>query len=129
MVILLRYLTEPNSLAISKSKAEKFFPDENPVGKSLILNNDEKQPYIIKGVFEDFPAASFFQYDFLLTIAGTESWTGEDNEWKYKNIHQTFIRVLPGTNTTLLASKVTEDLVKTHMRSSWRDSRTGRDRK
>jgi putative ABC transport system permease protein len=28
---------------------------------------------------------------------------------------------LPGTNTTLLASKVTEDLVKTHMRSIWRD--------
>jgi putative ABC transport system permease protein len=113
-------LTEPNSLAISKSKAEKFFPNENPVGKSLILNN-EKQPFVIKGVFEDFPAASFFQYDFLQTIAGTEFWTGEDNEWKNKNIHQTFIRVLPGTNTTLLASKVTEEIVKNHMLSNWRD--------
>ena len=114
-------LTEPNSLAISKSKAEKFFPDENPVGKSLILNNDEKQPYVIKGVFEDFPSASFFQYDFLLTIAGTEFWSGSENEWKYLNIHQTFIKVKPGTNTTLLASKVTEDIVKNHMVSNLRD--------
>ena len=114
-------LAEPNSLVISKSKAEKFFPDENPVDKSLILNNDEKQPYVIKGVFEDFPSASFFQYDFLLTIAGTEFWSGDENEWRDLNIHQTFIRVLPGTNTSLLASKITEDIVKTHFRSNWRD--------
>ncbi len=111
MVILLRFLVEPYSMAISKSKAEKFFPNENPVGKSLILNNDEKQPYLIKGVFEDFPAASFFQYDFLLTIAGTEFWSGDDDSWK-TNIHQTFIKVLPGTNTTVLESKITEILLK-----------------
>jgi len=120
-VNLSQVLSEPFSMAISKSKAEKFFPNENPIGKSLILNNDEKQPYVIKGVFEDFPAASFFQYDFLLTLAGTEFWTGDRNSWK-TNIHQTFIKVLPGTNTPLLASKITEDIAKTYMLASMRNA-------
>jgi putative ABC transport system permease protein len=114
-------LSEPYSMAISKRKAEKFFPNENPVGKSLILNNDEKQPYVIKGVFVDFPVASFFQYDFLLTTAGTEVWSGDHDSWK-TNIHQTFIRVLPGTNTTVLESKITDIIAKSYMLSSMRNA-------
>jgi putative ABC transport system permease protein len=114
-------LSEPFSMAISESKAEKFFPKENPIGKSLILNNDEKQPYIIKGVYKDFPAASFSHYDFLLSLAGTESWTGDPTSWR-ANIHQTFIKILPGTNTMLLASKMTDDIAKTYMLTSMRNA-------
>jgi len=114
-----KVLDEPGSIAISKSKAERYFPGENPVGKTIVLNNDQKQIYTIKGVFEDFPKSSFFQYDFLLTLAGTEYWTGDNITWN-KNIHQTFIKVLPGTNTPLLASKITKDIAKTYMLTSMR---------
>ncbi len=113
-------LNEPNSLAISKSKADKYFPNEDPLGKTLILNDDEMQPYIIRGVFEDFPATSHFQYDFLLTLTGTESFTGDHTTWR-RNIFHTYIKVQPGTDATLLASKLTEEIVKTYMLSSWRE--------
>ena len=113
-------LNEPNTMAISKSKAEKYFPDENPLGKILIINDNEIQPYIIRGIFEDFPATSHFQYDFLLTITGTESLTGDHTTWR-RNIFHTYIKVQPGTDATLLASELTEGIVKTYMLSSWRE--------
>lgn len=117
---LSQVLNEPNTIAISKSKAEKYFPNEDPLGKTLILNDDETQPYIIRGVFEDFPTTSHFQYDFLLTITGTESFTGDHTTWR-RNIYHTYIKVQPGTDAMLLASKLTEGIVKTYMLSGWRE--------
>ena len=36
-------LDEPNTLVISKKKADKYFPDQNPVGKTMFLNDDKRQ--------------------------------------------------------------------------------------
>ena len=43
---------QPNSIVITQRKAEKYFPNENPVGKTLIINNNEDKPYTIGGVIE-----------------------------------------------------------------------------
>ena len=51
---------------ISKKKADKYFPNQNPVGKTLILNDDKNKIYKIGGVMKDFPTNSHLQYDFLL---------------------------------------------------------------
>nr|WKN38532.1 ABC transporter permease [Tunicatimonas sp. TK19036] len=113
-------LTEPHTLVLSQSKADKYFPRENPLGKTLILNDDESQPYIIRGVFEDFPATSHFQYDFLLTLTDTESFTGDHTVWR-RNIFHTYAKVRAGTNATQLASKLTEGIVKTYMVAGWKE--------
>ena len=34
-----RALEEPNSIVITKRKADKYFPNQNPVGKTLIVDN------------------------------------------------------------------------------------------
>lgn len=68
-------LSQPNSMVISKSKAQIYFPNENPVGKQIILNNDP-QSYVIGGVMEDFPSNSHLQCDFILTLFGRKSGPG-----------------------------------------------------
>ncbi len=57
-------LDEPNSIVLSEEQAQKFFPDEDPVGKDLIAKvNDKEEVFVVKGVFEDIPVNSTLQAD------------------------------------------------------------------
>ncbi len=89
-----KVLSEPNTILISKQKAEKYFPDEDPIGKTLILNDNLQQPLKIAGVMADLPVNSHFQYDFLMTLAGQEFWQGEQQSWLSNNYH-TYVMLHP----------------------------------
>ncbi len=56
-------LTEPNSVVVTRSTAERYFGSEDPVGKTL--NADRRRDYLVTGVIEDAPRTSHFRYDFL----------------------------------------------------------------
>src|SRR5690606_22271051 len=43
-------LTEPRSIVMSRSKAEKYFPNGNALGQTLFLDNDTTSPYTVTGV-------------------------------------------------------------------------------
>ncbi|MGC4023089.1 MAG: ABC transporter permease [Cyclobacteriaceae bacterium] len=75
------------------------------MGKLLIVNNDEKMPYKIGGVIEDFPTTSHLKYDFFLTMKGVEFWGGEQNDWGATN-YPTYVKVREGTNKEELEKKM-----------------------
>ncbi len=112
-------LTEPKTLAISKTKANKYFPHGNALGNTLILNNDISNPYKIGDVFEDFPSTSHIKYDFLISLRGKEFWPGEQTFWRASNYH-TYIKVQPGTDIKLFEKKITDEIVKNRMLTVWR---------
>ncbi|MBN2426643.1 MAG: ABC transporter permease, partial [Calditrichaceae bacterium] len=97
-------LDAPKTMVISKRKADKFFPNENPIGKTVILNNDEKRIYTISGVMEDPPRNSHFQYDFLMTLSGG-LYPGEETNW-YSQTSTVYALLHPGTDVPLLESKL-----------------------
>jgi len=98
-------LSEPHTIVITKRKADKYFPLEDPVGKAFILNNDEKNPFKIGGVIEDFPATSHLQYDFLMTMTGVEFWDHEQSDWGATN-YPTYVLLKPGADPDQLAKKM-----------------------
>ena len=73
----------PNTVAISKASAVKYFEQENPIGKVLTLNNQfGKTLYTVTSVYADFPANSDLQYDMvfsLQTLANPANLNG--NSW------------------------------------------------
>lgn len=98
-------LATPNTIVLSKRKADKYFPGEDPVGKTIILNNDPKRIYKIGGVMENFPTSSHIQYDFWLTMTGYQLWDGEQTGWLSSNYY-TYVRIKPGTDAGKLQSKL-----------------------
>jgi len=106
-------LARPHTVVISKRKADKYFPGQNPVGKALYFNNDNTQAYTIGGVIENFPATSHLQYDFIVTMAGREFWPGEQNNWGAFN-YPTYVRLKPGVDANAFEQKITADMVKNY---------------
>ncbi|HLI93735.1 MAG TPA: ABC transporter permease, partial [Puia sp.] len=104
-------LERPWSIVISKRKADKYFPGQNPVGKLLYLNGDNTNPLTIGGVMADPPSTSHLQYDFLISLTGHELWPGEQNTWMAENYH-TYALLRPGTDPVKLQRKLVELLNK-----------------
>jgi putative ABC transport system permease protein len=103
-------LDEPGTIVISKKKADKYFPNQNPVGQTMLLNDDIKKPYKIGAVMQDFPATSFLQYDFFLTLSGVELWQGEQAGWGSSN-YPIYLQLKAGTNPVNFARKLTDDII------------------
>lgn len=106
-------LAEPNTMVITRRKADKYFPGKNPIGQNMFLDNDVKHPYRIGGVIENFPSTSHIRYDFLMTMNGAEFGKGEQNNWGWWN-YLDYIKVRPGTDPKKLEQKITADLVKNY---------------
>lgn len=53
--------TQPLDIVITETMAEKYFGDENPVGKTVEV---EGRPAAVKGVIQDIPNNSHIQFDF-----------------------------------------------------------------
>jgi len=80
-------LREPNSLLLSKSCAAKYFPYESPIGKTLILDNEET--YVIDGVVPDMPPQTHFHFDIYLSMEGREE--SKRTDWLSFNFHTYFL--------------------------------------
>ncbi len=61
-------LKEPASIAISKKMADKYFPGQSALSKSLILDN--KYNAKVTAVYEDIPSSSHFHFDILIAMVG-----------------------------------------------------------
>ncbi|MEO0874340.1 MAG: ABC transporter permease, partial [Bacteroidota bacterium] len=99
-------LASPLSIVISAKKAAQYFPEEDPIGKSLIINDELDKPYVISGVMRDMPIQSHLApIDFLVTLTEVEFWQGEQQYWRANNYH-TYVRLQEGTDVADLEQKL-----------------------
>jgi len=73
-------LARPGTVVITASAARRYFDAENPVGRTLYLDNLNNAREVT-GVIEDLPANSHLRFDFLFHIQGTpglDSWQAGD---------------------------------------------------
>jgi len=58
-----KVLSAPNQIVVSKSFAQRYWPDENPIGKEMVLGDDEMTlgeakdeniTYTVSGIMDDF---------------------------------------------------------------------------
>jgi putative ABC transport system permease protein len=82
-------LNNPNSIILTKSSVEKYFGNENPIGKTLQI--DENIEYIVTGVIENQPDNSHIKFDFLSTISTSLKYDRPSYKWG-SSPYQTYIR-------------------------------------
>lgn len=64
-------LSRPRTAVINETWKEKLFGDQNPIGKTIKMNNEDT--YEITGVMKDVPENSHLQFDVLLSMVPTEA--------------------------------------------------------
>ncbi|MFD2035040.1 ABC transporter permease [Belliella marina] len=70
-------LTFPDGMVISESMANKYFGDQEAVGKSLeLIIGSQKINMQVRGVMEDFPDNSHFKADFIASMEPVANFYG-----------------------------------------------------
>jgi len=60
-------LAEPHTVVVSESMADKYFGDDNPIGK--VITGDGLYEFTVTGIMRDMPVNSHFHFDFLASFA------------------------------------------------------------
>ncbi|MGH7492123.1 MAG: ABC transporter permease [bacterium] len=76
-------LARPNTVVITETMAQKYFGDEDPIGKTLTLNS--KSELQVTGVAKDPRRNSHFRFGFLISFATYNDW--DLKEWNMNNFH------------------------------------------
>ena len=110
-------LSRPNTLALSKSCAEKYFGKESAIGKKIELNNQNLGTTVfdVVAVFEDMPANSHFHFDQLATVFTYPNLVDESG-WS-TNIFVNYLLLQQGVNAGQLEAKF-EDYVRENIGDS-----------
>ncbi len=105
-----RALEEPNAIVLTKRKADKYFPNQDPVGKILIIDNKIDKPYTVGGVIEDFKTTSHIQFDFLIGTKGLAFWKEEQSDWGASN-YAVYVQLDERANVAELEKKMSKGIL------------------
>ena len=102
-----------SSLVVTQSIAQKYFGDENPIGKVLELSTggpetrQTKFTYQVTGVLEDVPANSSLQFDVLLPFRNFEENYIQDlkNVWFWPGFF-TFVKTKDSEDPSSLSKRI-----------------------
>ncbi|MCF8226450.1 MAG: ABC transporter permease [Bacteroidales bacterium] len=104
-------LDEPNSILISEKKVPIYFPEGDPVGKAISMNNDSTL-YTVTGVVENAPENSHIFYDFIASYSTLTS--SRRGNW-FNNHMVTYFLIRDEADPTLVEDKINVSLLE-HIR-------------
>lgn len=111
-------LKAPNSVVITRSLAKKYFGEEDPVGKTLLINS-RQDPYQVTGVSEDCPSNSQIRYSMVASIS---SW-GPLQEERYSDAnYTTYLLMNQAESLAPLQAKINDFMKKESADSEFRVS-------
>ncbi len=101
-------LEAPNTIAISKSTAQKYFQTTQAVGKTLEIGITRKTIYNVTAVYEDMPSNAHFNFDFICSMDNV------NYDWGSFTSHNfnTYIRLREGTDYKVFNKKFDEVIAK-----------------
>ena len=89
-------LRNPNSIVITQSMASKYFGEEDPVNKILIIDNTYN--YQVTGVIKDIPANSHIHFDFLVNDDSRIGQFDFRNSWGFNEV-TSYVLLSPENST------------------------------
>jgi putative ABC transport system permease protein len=97
-------LLRPNCMVISKAMAQKYFGNDDPMGKVISFSkSNNAPPFTVTGVFDRIPANSHFHFDMFGSMASDPE--AASNSWMTSN-YFTYAVLQDGYNYKKLEAKL-----------------------
>ncbi len=97
-------LKDPASILLSQRTAEKYFGDQDPMGKTLIVNSQNN--FVVSGVFENMPDNSHLKMDVVVPFMTYFQVYGNDPTSWSSNYCYTYALLREGTDPAAFQSKI-----------------------
>jgi putative ABC transport system permease protein len=94
-------LSNPNTILLTRSAVKKYFGNENPMGKSVTLLNN--QNFMVTGVLEDLPGNSHLQFDLIASSLSLPE--RERVDWGSFNNVYTYVMAKEGVDPKVFEQK------------------------
>ncbi len=107
----------PNKAVLTEKTARKYFGETDPVGKILVL--DDEQSVEVSAVIKDFPAASHFHFDMLVSLLSFEGLYNNPN-W-FANNFLMYILLKENQDPKLLEAKFPAFVNKYHLEGKYEE--------
>ena len=93
-------LDHPASIILSEEIAERFFGNDNPVGKEIIM---DKTPLTVKGVFEKNPKFHL-QFESLLPLSLADTPADRMQDWGWEQFYN-YVKLKEGADAEVVEAK------------------------
>lgn len=102
-------LSAPYNLVLLKPVADRLFGEQNPIGKSLTIENrNGKHDFTVTGVVDESLGKSHIQANLFMSMnsGGMGDFTLHNNSWTGMNIVMSYLRLRPGADAAELEKKL-----------------------
>jgi ABC-type antimicrobial peptide transport system permease subunit len=103
-------LNHPGDIVITEKLARKLFGEEDPKGKSILIDN--RYPYQVSGVMKDLPNNTQFDFEFLLPWSYMHDTGQDDSSWE-NNSTKNYVLLKPHVKLADLNYKI-RNIIKDH---------------
>jgi len=94
-------LEKTNTVALSLSLAKKFFPEKDPVGEIVKIN---ERDYEVTAVYSDPPVHFHLKASYLLSMSTLPFLSSREDNWQWQQLF-TYLKLKPGTDAKKLEAK------------------------
>ncbi|CAA9479402.1 MAG: Acidobacterial duplicated orphan permease (function unknown) [uncultured Segetibacter sp.] len=102
-------LTDPYSVVLKKSTADKLFGSEDPINKVIEINNGYgKNDFKVTGVVDESLGKTHIHANMFITMnsGGIGAYVRENNTWSGNNFAATYIKLNPNADAAQLERKL-----------------------
>lgn len=92
-----------HDIVITKALAKKLFANTDPMNRMVKIDNETN--YKVTGVLKDLPANTEFDFDYLISLKGTENQYSSGDSWGV-NTYNTYVQLKPNINIDEFNEKV-----------------------
>ncbi|MBD2751566.1 ABC transporter permease [Spirosoma validum] len=107
-------LKRPDGLVISQKLADKYFKGQNPMGKTVRIDN--KDDVMVTGILADIPETSSLKFDFLLSYERWQKTNTWSKDWE-NNGPRCYVLLAPNTSVDKVNAKI-KNYIKTKNKDS-----------